>query len=446
MSKQIGGPFGNKLWDQMIPQAGEGVPFIGRAVIALGALSKSKSLSFISLHPESERESHSRYALSQYVQALKGMRKSISENPKDVRTALIGCLLVFCFESLQGHQGAASLHASSGVDLITNMCTHCQPKAWRNSELGAELYSALSSLNLQSLLFVDRRKMATHQFYKTGLGAAASSMPNEFTDLDECRRFWHYLMRRNLHFTLEVRDSLTTQHHSFDPTLTPTSPKFPELGINNGSWTDHTPSLSPTSSPLLAERDLYVQDICRWEIASAPLLCRLFSQNEDEGEEFLIACLLRIHAAMNIVLLTRAFNPSEMEYDKFIDQFRTVVDLSERIHHLLVGEGTFRFEIGILPALSQATLLCREIGFRGRAIALLKGCRGYKEGIWDAEGVGAVGEWVRGLEEEGLGDGEVVEEGRRVQLVGCDMKVDERWASVRVRQGDGMEREGVVGW
>jgi hypothetical protein len=448
MSKQIGGPFSNKLWDHLIPQAGEGVPFVGRAVIALGALSKSQSMG------RKENPHHS-YALSQYVQALKGMRKSIAENPGDVRTALIGCLLVFCFESLQGHQGAASLHASSGVDLIASLCTRCAPKSWKDSEIGAELYSAFSGLNLQSLLLLDQRTVEKHRVYKVELGKAAASMPGEFEDLEECKRFWHYRMRRNLHFSLEVNDSLANSFASSESS---------NLESNGILCNDHTSTKSPKLALLLAERKIYVRDICRWEIASAPILCRLSTPSystttqdrntetgKEGGEDFLTAALLRIHAAMTIIHLSRTFNPPESAYDRFLDQFRTIVELSERIHHLLVGEEgggrvVFRFEIGILPALSQVSLLCREKGIRRRAIRLLQKSKGYKEGIWDAEGVGAVGDWVRGLEEEGLGDGEEVGEENRVQMVGWEMKVMERWASVRVRRGDGEMREEVVRW
>jgi hypothetical protein len=57
-----------------------------------------------------------------------------------------------------------------------------------------------------------------------------------------------------------------------------------------------------------------------------------------------------------------------------------------------------------------------------------------------------VGEWVWGVEEEGLGDEEEVGEENRVQMVGCEMKVMERWANVRIRRGDGETREEVVRW
>ncbi len=58
----------------------------------------------------------------------------------------------------------------------------------------------------------------------------------------------------------------------------------------------------------------------------------------------------------------------------------------------------------------------------------------------------AVGEWVRSLEEGGLGDREEMGEEKRVQMVGCEMEVMERWASVRVRRGDGEMRREVVRW
>ena len=414
ISQKIGGPFNSKLWAHLVPQAGEGTPFIGRAVIALGALSLSLSPS-----PQ-ERERHHCYALNQYVLALQGMRKSIKDHPSDVRTALIGCLLIFIFESLQGHQVAASSHAASGSKLITSMCgKRCTPKAWRDSELGEELYSAFSGLNLQSLLFEGG---TDHGFYKSGLSEAVMGMPESFEELEECRRFWHYIMRRNLHFCSEAKIFFSGSSEGCEEEV----------------------------KALKEERDVYVQQICKWEIASAPLLCRLFTAQGEEGEEFLIACLLRIHAAMSIVLFTRSFNPGEMEYDRFHAQFRTVVELSERIHCLLVSEGdgggTFRFEVGILPALSLVTLLCKERGLRGRALQLLGTSKGYKEGIWDADAACAVGEWVRGLEEEGLEDGGDVSEDKRVNVLACETKAEERWAKVRMRHADGVEREGMVRW
>jgi hypothetical protein len=439
ISKKIGGPFKSKLWVQLVPQAGEGTPFIGRAVIALGALSLSLS------QASQDQEKHRRYALQQYGSALHGMRKSIKDTPaptpSSIRTTLIGCLLVFIFESLQGHAATASAHATSGSNLITSLCGYrCSPKSWRESELGEELYGAFSGLNLQSLLFADaasngesKSTRTAQAFYKNGLSEAAKAMPESFGELEECRRFWHYIMRRNLHFCREVRDFFSRS----------ASPTRDEAGRER-------------VKALEEERDRYIQQICKWEIASAPLLCRLYATpHKPDSEDFLIASLLRIHAALSILLLTRSFNPPETTYSNFHPQFRTIVELSERIHPLLVQSsdsnecgkaGTFRFDVGILPALSQATLLYRDREFRDRAVGLLGRIRGYKEGVWDADAVRAVGGWVRGVEEEGLIDGGEVEDGMMVSVLGCEMRVEECWANVRIRRADGVEQEALVKW
>ena len=125
--------------------------------------------------------------------------------------------------------------------------------------------------------------------------------------------------------------------------------------------------------------------------------------------------------------------------------------MSERIHHPLFSDGaeesgTFRFEIGILPALSLVTLLCRERALRGRAVKLLGRSKGYKEGIWNADAVRAVGEWVRGVEEDGLEDAENVSNEKRMSVLGCETRVEERRAKVRFRHADGVERDALVEW
>jgi len=59
-----------------------------------------------------------RVALKEYDKALKGMRKAIENRRHDIRTALVACLLVFCFESLQGNPNAAVSNTQSGLTLL----------------------------------------------------------------------------------------------------------------------------------------------------------------------------------------------------------------------------------------------------------------------------------------------------------------------------------------
>jgi hypothetical protein len=46
------------------------------------------------------------------------MRDAIAEGEKDMRKALLACILVFCFETLSGKPGAAIANVASGLTLL----------------------------------------------------------------------------------------------------------------------------------------------------------------------------------------------------------------------------------------------------------------------------------------------------------------------------------------
>jgi hypothetical protein len=100
------------VWNRLIPQAGEIQPYIKQAIVALGALSKS--------YEETEAPAlsnpHQIYALKMYGKALNGMREDLLL--QDIANSATACLLVFSFESMQGHQAAASMHAASLVSVL----------------------------------------------------------------------------------------------------------------------------------------------------------------------------------------------------------------------------------------------------------------------------------------------------------------------------------------
>jgi hypothetical protein len=126
IAAQIRGPFSTTLWERIVPQSGEIEPSIVYCIVALGALSKSRTnASHQQTHQVEGRkalaqDSDYQYALIQYGKALKEMSRAIQNIERDIRTALISCILVFCFECLLGRQAAASTYASSGVDLVHN--------------------------------------------------------------------------------------------------------------------------------------------------------------------------------------------------------------------------------------------------------------------------------------------------------------------------------------
>ncbi|KFZ04569.1 hypothetical protein V502_10051, partial [Pseudogymnoascus sp. VKM F-4520 (FW-2644)] len=213
---QITGPFSSSLWIRLVPQISETTPFIKHAILALGALSKSRIDIFQQHGVYDSRNvsllnSHHQYALLQYSKTLKGIREASQDSSKDSITALIACLLVFCFECWQRHQAAATAHAATAVTLISQLRFKQNGHACVFSDacipryLDVDLYSAFSGLDLQALLFVDNRTTTMHQTLQDGMCSTIQGIPVKFSDLQQCRNYWQIIMRRNLHFVAAAR-------------------------------------------------------------------------------------------------------------------------------------------------------------------------------------------------------------------------------------------------
>jgi len=121
VAKGIGAPYHASIWERMIPQTGEIEPFLRHATVALGALKKSKAAIYQNpIFPQDSDllDYHHAFAVEAYCKALKGIRESMTQNRGNVRSALLASLLAFCFESLEGHQKAATSHAIGGLTLF----------------------------------------------------------------------------------------------------------------------------------------------------------------------------------------------------------------------------------------------------------------------------------------------------------------------------------------
>jgi len=97
------------------------------------------------------------------------MRKASLREDKDIRMALIACLLVVCFEGFHGSPVAAMTHAAHGVNLL-----HCWLEKYGGGDLSLlkspvphiiedELIYAFNRLDLQVLTFFDTRPAEYHK-------------------------------------------------------------------------------------------------------------------------------------------------------------------------------------------------------------------------------------------------------------------------------------------
>jgi len=122
---ELPGVFGGDLWKYLMMQASQKEAFVRDAAVAIGALSScDRDLVTVRQDPEinnpqvvTKREEY-QFALELYGKSVRQMRERLATGEEGMRSALIACLLVVCFEGLQGNYFQAMEHAVSGRNLL----------------------------------------------------------------------------------------------------------------------------------------------------------------------------------------------------------------------------------------------------------------------------------------------------------------------------------------
>jgi hypothetical protein len=450
----LGGVFSSHLWERLIPQASENERFVLDAVIAIGALTRTtkchdadqtltqfgtgQALSIATRHtPTNDYE----YAVRQYSKALREMQATLSDGRDLLRKTLLACLLVFCFETFCGNQTTALLHAQSGIDFLRQW----QPNEHRSAMAGVqspepsliedELVQALARLDLQIVTVMDMRPLELHRSFKEDCFKAIKNMPCVFTTIDEARKWCELLMRLNLHFKAE---SLAVGNSQGIASLSSKIEMEDALQYPMGSSSLHEPQFMP--SALLPEYATYVTQLKRWEAAFDPFFAYLQASNHGD---LVGATLCLLHVKMSEIFLASSFSTLELSYDKFLPQFRQIVDLTESIYDKIVsgnqGHLVYHFDFGIVAPLFLTATKCRERAVRRKAIKLLRAAP-LREGVSDSICCGLMGEWTMCQEELGIETG-IIPEHRRLKIKTSNIDLPGRKAHMRCTQRKSADAE-----
>jgi hypothetical protein len=262
-----------------------------------------------------------------------------------------------------------------------------------------------------------------------------SAMPESFDTMQQSKNYLCLIMRRNIRFINFARAQVQEKVVAVGGAAATAQmiwsiPKLEAYDI-------------PTS--ITSERSCCVLDIHRWERASQPLFSSLSSEEGDET--FAMQRLLRIHAALNLILLARIFSQPEIFYDSLLPQYNTIVSLSEEIYPYLIpspqSQPIFRFDVGIIAALSKVALICRDKDIRYRAIGLCMESGRYREGTWQGSTIGDLTKWIADMEEVWRDERGVIPGERRATLLGVEATLDERnLRALACQMGEG-DREPV---
>jgi hypothetical protein len=118
---EINGPFTSEFWTRLVVQASQQDESIRNAVVALGALQKSRQSTPTSSPPPYSaplHDTHYEFALNTYQKAITGLRERLAIGNASPKVALITCLLFVCFEIIHGDLEAALAQVFSGVCLL----------------------------------------------------------------------------------------------------------------------------------------------------------------------------------------------------------------------------------------------------------------------------------------------------------------------------------------
>jgi len=381
---------------QMLLQACESNSSIRYAVIALGALDRTsersedfKVLSFENGNRKEEVTQHHQQALEQYSRAIEVMRKTASTGRQDIRTTLLTCLVIMCFEAWHGNHLLALQQIKTGLRLIegwkenytTNSSLHPHgTSSPAPNIIEDDLVQIFGQLSDQQASFADDRPREVHLALSKQGKELVLQMPPIFTSLQEARFFRALINTRAVHFIAGVPISQF---------------RYPDREYPvDGVWED-------TSHQILLEQRNHARDFERWFQAFEPL-----SQNIDrEDDKSMVDSLcLQLHMKSSYMALSTTLAADELAYDDRLSDFISIIQLSSSIIHYLRRLHNskipkFSFELLFILPLYLTGHKCRSLPIRQKAVELLLAWP-RREGVWDSIFAGKVTQWAMEVEEE----------------------------------------------
>jgi hypothetical protein len=180
------------LWGYLILQSCHNEPFVLDAVVAISALSISKR--DMKEEESVEERAHAEFAYAKYGSAIQKMRNSLAVPGSNTRMMLIACILVCCFESLDGQYFNSLVHAQSGTKILRN---------WTKQHAGFDsegiaspdslviedvIVQAFFRLHQQVVTFFDSRQSTIDDVLKNEGATTIQRMPPAFYSLDEAQQ------------------------------------------------------------------------------------------------------------------------------------------------------------------------------------------------------------------------------------------------------------------
>jgi len=206
------------------------------------------------------------------------------------------------------------------------------------------------------------------------------------------------------------------------------SPNNPPIDIS--SWLRNAPE------ELSVEQEIYAAENRRWAQAYESIYRPTLL---DRVESFR-AMLLKLQSIAIGVRMAGHLSKTELVYDKYMPEFREIVNLSRILlthpqSDIFFAGGKFCFDMGMIYPLMTSAMSCRDRKLRREAISLL-GIRPWREAQWSSDGSVDVATFLMEVEEEDV-ETEYIPEWARARLSGVHADMELRTLRLQCIRGVG---------
>lgn len=357
-------------------QAAHDESYLREMLVAIGSFTESKDVQLRGYTDEAVQMRI--FAVKRYGLALRSMSVGLSKlgDSDGPRKALIGCLLVCCFEWLLGNSFTALKHAGSGIRILRQWLRGYRGKNYKaglcspdSRMIEDELVQAFLRLDKQVATFGDPETIEEHREVIDESNETVQNMPGIFSSLHEARLYLELIERRGTHFGYLAADYFATKSIESSTSI-----------VDRAAEATYIENL---------KREI-PQALIRWKLAFDLFFSRIPPSDTEQitGAKTLLAQ----STAMSIIMALTSGGPPK-DYEKLTLGYQSILEISEEVLEETKDQrrlGNFKFEQGVVMPLHITAKWCHDRTIRRRAIDLLRLYRSsdgepMREGVWDSE-------------------------------------------------------------
>lgn len=377
----ISGYFESGFWDRLVLQLSHSQPTVRHALLALSSLCEIYDARATGQQELSSDkvERLNQFALQQYNKAIGLLASDLAAPRSRLEVTLTTCLVFIWLEFLRDDFDSGLNHLESGLKILRDFNQPDSESGWPSrptQHIDISLTRLFTRLDIQATIHGSPTSDFNSRIFDRS-NKIASMIPSSFLSIDEARKCLDGVLSPIIH--------LIRQLHQ---------PNYVKSMLDSHPWPD------PLSLEARRQSGLYHLQL--WQAAVDNSASSIFKP-QDQDQASALAVLNLYHRLAKVILNT-LFTTSQMIFDEYNSDFEYLLALAESVIHNYQSTSSVVFlDMGVMPPLFFIVVMCRDLGLRRKALALLKRAP-HREGMWHREHVVAYAEWKAAIEERGRGD------------------------------------------